>query len=163
AGTYTAILRGTTNGVGLIEVYDVSSSASSSLVNISTRGKIEKTDNGAMIAGFIIQAPSGQAGSATRVVVRASGPSLQSAGISDALADSTLDLYRGSQLILSNDNWKSNSTADQNELKSLGLAPSNDKESAIITNLDPGSYSAVVRGKNDTTGVGLVEVYRISP
>ncbi|MGZ5004343.1 MAG: Calx-beta domain-containing protein, partial [Chthoniobacterales bacterium] len=120
-GIYTAILRGTTNGTGLVEVYDVSSSASSSLVNISTRGKVEKTDNGAMIAGFIIQAPSGQAGSATRVVVRASGPSLQSAGISDALADTTLDLYRGSQLILSNDNWKSNSTTDQNELKALGL------------------------------------------
>jgi hypothetical protein len=95
--------------------------------------------------------------------MRALGPSLTAAGVDGALANPTIDFYRGSQLILSNDNWKSNSTADQNELKSLGLAPSNDKESAIITNLDPGGYSAVVRGKNDTIGVGLVEVYRISP
>jgi hypothetical protein len=78
------------------------------------------------------------------------------------MADTTLDIYRGSQLILSNDNWKTNSQQNQQTLQSNGLAPTNDKEAAIVTNLDPGSYSAVVRGKGNTTGVALVEVYNLS-
>ena len=160
-GAYTAILRGKTNGVGLIEAYDVSQTVTSALRNISTRGKVEKGDNGAMIAGFIIAPPSG-AGTAQRVIIRALGPSLKQAGLADALADTTLDLYRGSQIILSNDNWKANNLADQQELKANGLAPQNDKEAAIVTTLDPGSYTAVVRGKGDTTGVALVEVYRVN-
>jgi hypothetical protein len=161
-GTYTAILRGKTNGVGLIEVYDISNDLSTKLVNISTRGKVEIGDNGAMIAGFIVATPQNQPGTAQRVAIRAIGPSLKNYGINDAMADTTLDIYRGSQLILSNDNWKSNSSQDQQELRSSGLAPVNDKESAVITNLDPGSYSAVVRGKGNTTGVALVEVYNLS-
>jgi hypothetical protein len=161
-GTYTAILRGKSNGVGLIEVYDISNDLSTKLVNISTRGKVEMGDNGAMIAGFIVSAPQNQPGTSQRIAIRAIGPSLKNYGINDALADTTLDIYRGSQLILSNDNWQSNSLADQQALQSNGLAPANVKESAIITNLDPGSYSAVVRGKGNTTGVGLVEVYNLS-
>lgn len=161
-GSYTAILRGKSNGVGLVEVYDLSGTSSTRLVNISTRGKVERGDNDAMIGGFIVAAPQNQPGATQRIVIRAIGPSLKNAGITDALADTTLDLYRGSQLILSNDNWKSSSQADQQALQANGLAPLNDKEAAIVTNLDPGSYSAVVRGKNDTTGVGLVEVYQLS-
>ncbi len=160
---YTAILRAPTNGVGLVEVYDIDHTAASRFANIATRGKVEQGDNGAMIAGFIIGAPDGQPGTTQRVVIRASGPRLTSAGVSGALADTTLDLYRGSQLILSNDDWKTNSAADQQELRSDGLAPENDKEAALVTSLDPGSYSAVVRGKGNTTGVALVEVYQVNP
>ncbi len=160
---YTAILRANQNGIGLVEVYNIDRDQPARFENIATRGKVESGDNGPMIGGFIIVAADGQAGAGQRVVIRATGPSLKSAGISNALADTTLDLYRGSQLILSNDNWKTNSVADQNELKATGLAPQNDKEAAIITTLDPGSYSAVVRGKGDTTGVSLVELYRIAP
>lgn len=156
---YTAILRGKTNGVGLLEVYDVSRTSFSRFVNISTRSKVERGDNGAMIAGFISGAPPDQPGSAQRLVVRTTGPSLASAGVSDALEDTTLELYRGSQRILLNDNWKTNSQADQQELKANGLAPKNDKESALVVSLEPGSYTAVVRGKDDATGVALVEVY----
>lgn len=158
---YTVILRSATNGVGLVEIYDIEGTAGSRFANISTRGKVEEGDNGAMIAGFIIAAPGDQPGTPQRVVLRATGPSLRSAGISNALADTTLDLYRGSRLILSNDNWRSNSASDQQELRSYNLAPGNDREAALVVTLDPGSYSAVVRGKNNTTGVALVEVYRL--
>jgi hypothetical protein len=162
-GAYTAILRASANGVGLAEVFDPAGTSSTRLFNISTRGKVEKGDNGAMIAGFIIGTPENQPGSAQRVAIRANGPSLKKAGISNALADTTLDLYRGSQRIFSNDNWKTNSNADQQELRANGLAPGDDDEAALVTTLDPGSYTAVVRGKNNTTGVALVEVYRLTP
>ena len=161
-GTYTAILRGKTNGIGLVEAYDISATASSHFVNISTRAKVEQGDNGALIAGFILAPPANQPGTARRVVIRAVGPTLSNFGITNALADPTLDIYRGSQLILSNDNWKSNSAAAKEELQSLNLAPINDRESALVTTLDPGSYTAVIRGKNNTTGVGLAEVYQLS-
>jgi hypothetical protein len=161
-GTYTAILRGKANGVGLIELYDISNDLSTKLVNISTRGKVEIGDNGAMIAGFIVSAPQNQPGTVQRVAIRALGPSLKNFGVEDALADPTLDIYRGSQLILSNDNWTTNSQANRQILQSSGLAPTNDKEAALVMDLDPGSYSAVVRGKGNLTGVGLVEVYNIT-
>ncbi|MEY2561282.1 MAG: hypothetical protein QOG51_1697 [Verrucomicrobiota bacterium] len=159
---YTAILRGKTNGNGLVEVYDVAASASSQLVNISTRLKVGPGDNGALIAGFILAAPPERPGTAQRIAIRAIGPSLKNFGITNALADTTLDLYRGSQLILSNDNWKTNSAQDQQTLQSNGLAPTNDKEAALVSILDPGSYSAVVRGKGTLTGVALVEVYNLT-
>ena len=75
-----------------------------------------------------------------------------------ALANPTLDFYRGSQLILSNDDWKS---TDEAAIAATGLAPINDKEAALLINLDPGTYTAVLRGKDNTTGIGLVEVYQL--
>ena len=158
-GSYTAILRGKTNGVGLVEVYDISGTASSRFVNISTRTKIEQGDSGALIAGFIVASPPGRAGTAQRVVIRALGPSLAGAGVSDELADPTLEIYRGSQKILENDNWKSN---QRQALQASGLAPTKDKEAAIITDLEPGSYSAVIRGRSNATGVALAEVYQLN-
>jgi hypothetical protein len=156
-GTYTTILRGKTNGVGVVEFYDISGNSNSRLVNISTRMKIEQGDNGALIGGFIIEGHDPQ-----RVAVRAIGPTLKNFGITDALADPTLDVYRGSELIFSNDNWKTNTQQDQQILQSNGLAPANDKESALVIDLDPGNYSAVVRGKLNTTGVALVEIYNLT-
>lgn len=153
-GLYTAILRGKTNGVGLVELYDLSVNSKSVVVNISTRAKVEQGDNGALIGGFIIQGTDPQ-----RVIIRAVGPSLKTFGVTDALLDPTLDLYRGSSKILSNDNWKS---TQQTEIQATGLAPTNDKEAALVLYLDPGSYTAVIRGKNNTTGVALAEVYNIA-
>ncbi len=161
-GANTAVLRSKTNGVGLLEAYDISGTASSRFANISTRGKVEQNDNGALIAGFIVGAPTNQPGATQRVVIRAIGPTLKNFGLTTDLLDPTLDIYRGSQLILSNDNWKTNSQQNQQILQSNGLAPANDKEAAVVIDLDPGSYSAVVRGKGNTTGVGLVEVYNLS-
>lgn len=161
-GSYTAILRGKTNGNGMVEVYDIASTAAAKLKNISTRSRVDEGDNGAMIAGFIISAPPNQPGTTQRIVIRALGPSLRGFGVAGTLADTTLDLYRGSQLILSNDNWKTNAPGDQQTLQASGLIPASDKEAAIVTNLDPGSYTAVVRGKNNTVGVALAEVYQLS-
>lgn len=160
-GAYTAILRGKANGNGLVEVYDVSPTAGGRLVNISTRCNVGHGDNEAMIAGFIIGAPENEPPIAQHVVLRALGPSLKQAGLFGTLADTTLDLYRGSDLILSNDNWNSNSAGDRRTLESHGLAPQSTDEAALATTLDAGSYSAVVRGKDNTTGVALVEVYQL--
>ena len=158
-GNYTAILRGKDNGTGLVEVYDISGTFSSRFVNIATRSRVNEGDNGAMIAGFIVAAPENQPGSAQRIVLRAIGPSLAQAGIADVLENPTVEIYRGSQKILENDDWK---TDQRLSLEASGLAPRSDKEAAILVDLDPGSYSAVVRGKNGTTGVALAEVYQLN-
>jgi Calx-beta domain len=152
-GHYTAILRGKTNGIGLVEVYDLESTSGTHLVNISTRAAVGPDDNGALIGGFIVDGQVSQ-----QMLIRALGPSLTDAGVDGALANPTIDFYRGSQLILSNDDWKSD---DEAGIKATGIPPAEDKEAAILVTLDPGSYTAVIRGKNNTTGVALVEVYQI--
>lgn len=110
-GSYTAILRGKTNGVGLVELYDLSSTRSTRLVNLSTRAKVGQGDNGALISGFIIAAPDNQPGTAQRIVIRAIGPSLKAAGLKTALDNPTLEIYRGSVKILQNDDWKTQTSA----------------------------------------------------
>ncbi len=166
AGLYTAIMRGKTNGTGLVEVYDIGRSSFSSILNISTRGKVEQDDDGVMIVGFIIGAPSGQPATALRILVRADGPSLSASGVKGVMADPTMDIYQGFTKIYSNDNWKtqtSSGVGSANEIKATGLAPSNDKEPAILATLDPGTYTAIIRGSRNTTGVALVEAYIVNP
>jgi hypothetical protein len=124
----------------------------STLGNISTRLRVLTGDN-ALIGGMIA---SGSAGK--KVIIRAIGPSLTGFGVPGALANPTLDLFQGNTLLMSNDDWQ-NST-QQSEISVSGLAPSNSAESAIIWTLTPGqTYTAVVRGLNNTTGIGLVEAY----
>lgn len=157
-GSYTAVMRGDSNGtgVGLLEVYDLDSPASSVLANISTRGIVQTGDN-VMVAGFILGA--GQATS--RVVVRALGQSLAGMGISNPLYDPILTLINANGAVVQySDNWQENSTQAA-DLGTLSLAPSNALESAIVAILPPGAYTAVVAGKNGNTGTGLVEVYNI--
>jgi PKD repeat protein len=154
---YTAILRGKgdTTGIGAVEAYDLDQSVNSRLTNISTRGFVE-TGNNVMIGGLIIGPPDG--GSAT-VVVRALGPSLSNVGISGALQDPTLDLVDSDgQVIRSNNNWRDSQQAD---IIATGLQPSDDRESALLQTIAPGSYTAIVRGSGNTAGVALVEVYRL--
>jgi phospholipase/lecithinase/hemolysin len=154
-GEYTVILRGQNSGtgIGLVEAYDLDSAAVSTLANTSTRGFVETGDD-VLIGGFII----GNGGSDT-VIVRAIGPSLADSGVATPLADPTLDLYDANgAIILSDDDWRDTQEA---LIQSTGLAPTNDAESAIIRSLEPGSYTAVVRGKDDGTGVALVEVYNL--
>ncbi len=157
-GNYTAILRGKTNGFGLVEIYDITGTRVSSFLNISTRAKVQPDNNGALIAGFIVQAGGNAAGTPQRVLIRGLGPSLAAAGVDGALANPTIDLYRGSQLIASNDNWKD---MDQTAIEDTGLQPTDNNEAAILLTLDPGSYTAVVRDANNTAGVGLVELYNL--
>jgi hypothetical protein len=127
--------------------------ASPQALNISTRMRVD-TGNNVLIAGFIIN------GNATKsVAIRGLGPSLAAFGISGFLVDPTLEL-RGSNdsLILGNDDWQDN-PAQAADLMNLGLAPGNPKESGIAITLQPGPYTAVLAGKNQGTGVGVVEVY----
>ncbi|MGI8481346.1 MAG: hypothetical protein ACR2MF_04680 [Chthoniobacterales bacterium] len=155
--TYTVIVRGKNNttGIGLVEVYDLGSTANSQLANISTRGFIDTGDN-VMIGGFI----SGDDTGSDRMVVRAIGPSLASAGVSGALLDPVLELHDVSgTTVARNDDWQSDPNASQ--VQTAGLAPKDSRESALYIVVPPAAYTAIVRGKNNTTGIGLVEVYNL--
>lgn len=155
-GAYTAIVRGQNDatGVGLVEAYDLETFADSRLANISTRGFIDVGEN-VMIGGLIAGPQNGVSG---RMLVRAIGPSL-SASVPNALLDPTLELHDGSgALVAANDDWRDTQQAD---IEATGIPPTNIKESAILSTLPPGGYTAIVRGVGNTTGVGLVEVYNL--
>jgi hypothetical protein len=153
-GSYTAVVRGVNNTIGtaVVHAYDLSGSSPARLVNIATRGLVQAGDK-LMIAGFIVQnAP-------VKAVIRAIGPSLSAFGITNALADTTLQLRDvNGAIVKENDDWKSDSQQAQ-ELQSVGLQPSNDLEAALVATIPPGQYSALVRGKPETTGIGVVQVY----
>jgi hypothetical protein len=155
-GAYTGVVRGknNTSGVALIEVYDLSQAVLAKLANISTRAFVSTGDS-IVIGGFLL---SGQNGD-DRIVVRGIGPSLTAFGVSNALADPTLELRDGNgALLVANNNWQDN-PAQAAELTAAGLAPANQLESGIATTLPPGLYTALLAGLNNGTGVGLVEVY----
>ena len=125
------------------------------LANISTRAIVQTGDN-IPIAGFIITGTK-----AKKVVVRGIGPSLATAGVQGALQDPTLDLFDAAgHLVASNDNWKD---SQQAALAYSLLSPPDDREAAILATLSPGAYTVVLRGKDQSTGVSLVEVYDIDP
>ena len=138
-------------GVALVEVYDLSPGNDTQLANISTRGLVQTGDN-VLIGGFILGGDSGSAA----ILVRALGPSLPSS-VANRLANPTLDIYQGSTLIASNDDWQQNTNAAA--ISATGLAPNDTQESAVLLDLAPGAYTMIVRGKDGTTGIGLVEGY----
>jgi hypothetical protein len=156
---YTVVLSGQnqTTGVALIELYDDDGPVSdSALANISTRGFVRTGEN-VMIGGFILGSASGN----MNVVIRGLGPSLSQAGLSNVLADPTLELHDGNgSLLISNDNWTDDSVSAA-QLTASGLAPQAPNESAIFTSLAPGAYTAILAGKNGSTGIGLVEIYSL--
>lgn len=155
-GSYTAIVRGANNatGVALVEVYDLNAETPTArLANISTRGHV-LTDDNVMIGGFIIAGDVPK-----RVIIRAIGPSLNLSGapLAGRLLDPMLELHDGSgALLLANDNWRS---SQQDEVNASTLAPTDDRESAIVATLSPGNYTAIVSGVGGTTGIALVEMY----
>lgn len=153
-GNYTAILKGLNGAVGtaLFELYDVDPNHSK-VANISTRANVG-TGNKVMIGGFIIGGNE-----ATKVIVRAIGPSLVPFGINNALQNPVLELRDASgNMISQNDDWQSD---DQQAISDTQLAPRSDFESAIVRTLQPGNYTAIVRGANGTSGIALVEVYNL--
>jgi uncharacterized delta-60 repeat protein len=152
-GSYTVVLRGKndTTGIGVFEAYDLDQTANSQLANVSTRGFVQTGDN-VLIGGVIVLGQNPR-----RVIVRAIGPSLSIAG---RLGDPTLELHDGNgALIVSNDNWRSDQEA---EIIATTIPPSNDLESAIVRNLTPGNYTAIVRGVNGATGIAVVEAYGLN-
>jgi hypothetical protein len=157
-GAYTAILTGKnqTTGVGLLEVYDNNQGVDAQLANISTRGYVQ-TGNNVMIGGFIL----GGIPNSTRVALRGIGPSLSQFGLNPVLADPILELHdsNGATLV-ANDDWQSDS-ASAAELTAAGLGLSNAKESGIFLSLPPGTFTAILAGKNGGVGIGLVEIYNL--
>jgi hypothetical protein len=163
-GSYTAVLSGKNGGtgVGVVEVYDLNQASNSELGNISSRGFVETNDN-VMIGGFIVGGNNAD-GKAT-VLIRAIGPSLSGSGVPDVLPDPTLELHdNNGGTVATNDNWKINDQTQRSQesaVRATTIPPANDFESAIVVTLSPGPYTAVVRGKNNGTGVGLVEIYNL--
>jgi hypothetical protein len=155
-GAYTVIVSGkdSATGIGLVELYDLSPLSNSKLANMSTRGSVGAGDD-ALISGFIV----GDVGNPT-VVVRALGPSLGRFGVSGVLSDPTLTIYDSTgAIIASNDNWRDDVNAI--DVQKNALSPPNEQESALVLHPPPGTYTAVVRGANGGTGIGLAEVYTL--
>jgi len=160
-GSYTLIVRGKNNGTGvaLVEAYDVSTGANSELLNISSRGFVDTNAN-VMIDGFIVGSPS-------NFLVRALGPTLGAPPINipGAMTDPTLELHDANgAMIATNDNWKVDDQTHQSQqaaISATGKAPPFDSESVILRTLESGNYTAILRGKNNTTGIALLEVYNL--
>jgi hypothetical protein len=164
-GAYTAVIsgRGGSTGIGLVEVFDAGSDADASnaipaIRNISTRGRVGVGDT-VLIAGLIIKGTT-----PAKILIRAVGPTLTRFGVSGQLDDPLLRLYKGSDVIASNDNW----SADPDAGAKLAAAfqsvqafsfPDGSRDAALLLELPPGPYTAHVAGVGDTTGVALVEVY----
>jgi len=155
-GNYTAVVAGSgdTTGIAVVELYDLGTagldtSSKAQLAQISTRGTVLGDDN-VMIGGFIIS------GSASKVIVRAIGPSLNGI-LPGALQDTILELHDSSgATLLSNDDWRSD---QEQQIIDTTVQPTDNRESAIVATLSPGAYTGIVRGKDSATGVALVEVY----
>jgi len=157
-GAYTAVVRGknNTSGVALIEVYDLSPAVQAKLANISTRAFVGTADN-VVIAGFVLGGQDND-----RIALRGIGPSLIAVGVTNALPDPTLELRDGNgALLMANNDWQDD-PAQAAELTAAGLAPTNQLESGIAATLPPGTYTALLAGHNNGTGVGLVEFYDLN-
>jgi hypothetical protein len=114
-----------------------------------------QTGNNVGIGGFIV---SGNV--PKRVIVRAIGPSLTHFGVPGALADPVLELHGpGAFATVTNNNWRDTQEA---EIQATGIPPTDDLESAIVTTLAPGAYTAIARGNGGTSGVGLIEIYDLN-
>jgi hypothetical protein len=124
------------------------------LANLSSRLPVDRGDN-ALFAGFIITGKKDK-----KVIIRAIGPSL---GLPNQLANPTLELYAGATQLASNDDWMNSTPADKQAILDSKITPANPLESAIVRTLpaNGSAYTAIVRGLNDSTGIGVVEVYEL--
>ncbi len=162
-GPFTAPVTATDggSGVALLEVYDASPVATSYLVNASTRAFVGTGDN-VLIPGFVIAGPG-----SLRLLIRAVGPTLANFGVTGALADPTITLYRGSTVIATNDNWSSATNAAEISTAATAFGafalPDGSRDAALVVTLPAGSYSAIVSGVGNTTGTALVELYSETP
>jgi hypothetical protein len=139
-------------GIGVAEAFDLSIGSGATLANVSTRGQVG-TGNDLMIAGFFV------VNNPLKVVVRGIGPSLSNFGVVNPLANPTLELHDSNgATVLANDDWK---LTQQAEITATTLQPSNDAESALVITLQPGGYTAQLRGTNNGTGVGVVDVFAL--
>jgi hypothetical protein len=136
--------------------YDRVAPPAGQLLNISTRMEV-LTGEQVLIGGFIVSGSDPK-----KIIIRGIGPSLP---VNGPLADPTLELHQGNATLSTNDNWKVNDQTGQSqeaEVRATTIPPGNDLESAIVTTLSPGSYTAILAGKNGGTGIGLIEVYDLA-
>jgi hypothetical protein len=129
------------------------------LSNISTRAPVGSGDN-VLIAGFIVTGTQPK-----KVMICGMGPSLGAVGVQGALTDPRLELHQGSSMLASNDDWKlkPDGSSQWAEIEATTLEPYDDRESALIATLNPGAYTAILAGKSQTAGIGVVEVYDLDP
>jgi hypothetical protein len=156
---YTANVTGSGTGLALAEIYDADPSgpAAGRLVNLSARAHAGPGD-GVLIVGFVISGDT-----PLRVLIRAIGPTLANYGVTTALADPQLQVYRGSTMIQHNDNWSGDSAlaAAFSKCGAFTLPNPASKDAALIVTLAPGAYTAIVSGVAGTDGIALAEVYEL--
>jgi hypothetical protein len=123
------------------------------LLNISGR-IVAQTGDKVGIAGFIVKGSG-----VKRFIVRAIGPSMTVNGqpVPGRLQDPILELHDSNGQVVTNDNWRTG--GQEAEIQQSGLAPTDDREAAIIRTVPAGNFTAIIRGANNTTGIGLIEVY----
>ena len=151
-GSKMRVLQGARNDLGALESGGnaVPSPSPARSLNISTRGKVQTGDQ-VMIAGVVITGSQSK-----KVLLRAIGPSLATAGIANPLSDPALELHQADGTLIRNGDWKATQEA---EISASQLAPTNDKESAMIVTLPPGAHTAIVSGQNGETGTAVIEAY----
>ena len=159
AGPYTMQIAGTgtATGIALAELYDTDAAGRSRLVNVSARAQVG-TGAGILIAGFTI---SGNV--PRRVLIRGVGPGLAPFGVTGALANPALAIYRGGAVVADNDDWGGGETLATafRAVGAFALPSASSRDSALFVTLDPGSYTAQLTGVNNTTGVALIEIYEV--
>jgi len=158
-GAYTAVVSGKNNttGTALIEAFEVESSGTAKLTNISTRSVV-KTNGDVQIAGFIISGNGPK-----KVVIRASGPALSKYNVPGVLADPVLEIHQNGvdAVLATNDDWIPADVRPTFQLLGIDNWDIGSKDAALVLTLNPGGYTAVVSGKNNTTGVALIEVFEV--
>jgi hypothetical protein len=162
-GAYTVVVEAEDGqaGVGMVEAYERSDHGPR-LINLSTRGYVGSGER-MMFGGFVLNGPPGEA---KRILIRALGPSLSNWGVQGSLFDPAITLHAANgRVLLENDDWDASN--QQGAIRATGLAPLNRRESAMIVELMPGSYTVSLRpfagAGGVAPGIGLVEVYELSP
>jgi hypothetical protein len=159
AGAYTIQITTPSGqpGVGLAELYELDRNGRT--VNLSTRARV-RTGDGVLIGGFVVQGPAYK-----RMLVRGVGPTLAAFGLTEALRDPVLTIYSGQTIVASNDRWESaeNATAVSAASKSVGAfsLAANSEDAAMLITLPPGAYTVEVKGKAESEGVALLEIYEV--
>ncbi|MBL9209505.1 MAG: DUF1566 domain-containing protein [Opitutaceae bacterium] len=160
AGAYTVPLdaSGTAAGTALLEIYDLAPATNARLVNASTRAFVGAGEN-VLIPGFVVGGEG-----ALRVLLRAVGPTLATFGVTGALANPVITLYRAGTAIAANDDWSTNANAAEIPVAGAAVGafalPAGSRDAVILTTLSPGAYTAIVSGAG-TSGTALVELYAV--
>lgn len=156
-GLYTAVVSDDTqsNGIGIVEAFNIDNLSDTKLVNLATRGNVGKDDR-ALMAGFVVKDKP------RTILVRTQGPSLSKYGVAGVVGDTLLSIVRMSDggMVASNDDWKVGSENVRLSTDLAVYAPGDSREAALLVTLQPGAYSAVVSSKL-APGVGIVEVFDI--